>query len=322
MKKRLFCVFLAFLLLTFPLCGCGGEREDARVKIVCTVFPFYDWARNVVGSVDGVEILWLADNGSDLHSFQPSASDIIEIASADLVVYTGGVSDGWIADALKNGKGDGGLALSVADGIVLRPVSAESGHSEEDGHSHEVDEHLWLSLNNALAAVEEIAERLCRLDPDYAETYRSNAEAYAEQLRSLDRSFAESLAGETSLRLLFADRFPFVYLTEDYGIEYRAAFSGCTTDVDADFSTVIGLAEIADQWGLRYIMVTESADTSLAESVIRTTESKDQTVLRLESMQAVRREQAERGMTYLSAMEENFATILQALEIKTGGQGE
>jgi zinc transport system substrate-binding protein len=284
------------------------------VRIVCTVFPFYDWVRNVVGDVTGVEVLWLADNGSDLHSFQPSASDMVQVASADLVIYVGGTSDAWIGDAIDNGTKKGGMPLSSVEGVVLRPVSAESGHSHKDGHHHEEDEHLWLSLRNAATCVEEITRRLCELDGDYAEIYRANAEKYLTELCSLDASFAQMVAevGENP-RLLFADRFPFVYLTEDYGIEYRAAFSGCTTDVDADFSTVIDLARAVDEWGLRYVMTTDGSDRSLAESVIRATVSKDAGILSMESMQAVRAEDAENGLTYLSAMERNLSVLRQAL---------
>ena len=199
--------------------------------------------------------------------------------------------------------------------MVVRPVSAESGHSHEDGHNHEMDEHVWLSLKNAMVAVDRIALRLGELDAVYKEEYRANADAYIERLRRLDVSFAEHIQNATNPRLLFADRFPFVYLTEDYGIGYRAAFSGCTTDTDADFSTVIGLAETADRWGVRYLMVTENSDGALAESVIRATKSKNQTVLRMNSMQAVRAEEAESGTTYLSVMERNLLVLLQALQL-------
>ncbi len=315
MKKRIFCGLLVCLLLLLPLYGCGGERDQARVKIVCTVFPFYDWVKNVVGDVEGVEVLWLADNGSDPHSFQPSASDMVEVSTADLVLYVGGVSDVWVGEALKNGEKGSGMPLLTEEGVTLRPVSAESGHSHEDGHAHEMDEHLWLSLRNAVICVERIALRLSELDAEHADAYRSNAREYMEKLQAQDSSFTKNVAEAEKNRILFADRFPFVYLTEDYHIEYRAAFSGCTTDTDADFSTVIDLAEVVDQWELRYVMVTESSDLSLAESVIRATKDKNHVVLRMNSMQAVRAEEAESGMTYLSVMEQNLLTLLRALEL-------
>ena len=313
--KRILCALLACACLLLPLVGCGEARDGARVKIVCTVFPLYDWVRTVVGDRSDVEILWLTDNGSDPHSFQPSAKDMVEIATADLVVYIGGVSDAWVEEALKNGKAGSGLALSEEEGIVLRAVSSESGHGREDGHSHEVDEHIWLSLRNASVSVSAIARRLGALDGENADTYAERARAYAEELRAMDLSFAWNLSQAEEPRLVFADRFPFVYLTEDYGIEYRAAFSGCTTDTDADFSTVDRLAGVINEWDVPYVMVTEGADRSLAESVIRATKKKNQTLLSMESMQAVRREQAENGMSYLSVMEENLRVLLRALEL-------
>ncbi len=317
--KKFVCVLLVALLVALPLCGCGDGRSEARVRVVCTVFPLYDWVRTIVGDVEGVEVLWLSDKGSDLHSFQPSAADMIDIASAELTVFVGGVSDTWVEDALAQGNRENGMALSREEGVTLRPVSSESGHSHEDGHSHEEDEHLWLSLRNAILCVERITERLCAIDGAYADAYRANAAAYTEKLRSLDTSFSESVGKAEGARVVFADRFPFVYLFEDYGIEYRAAFSGCTTDVDADFSTVIELARTADEWGLSYLMVTESSDGALAESINRASERKNRAVLRMESMQAIRREQAEGGMTYLTVMEENFLTLLQALALDIDG---
>ena len=313
--KRIVCLILACLLLALPLCGCGAKKDGARVRIVCTVFPFYDWVRNIVGEVEGVEILWLADNGSDLHSFQPSASDMIAISSADLTVYAGGLSDAWIEEALKSGRNESGMPLFAVEGVTARPVASESGHDHEDGHSHEEDEHLWLSLQNAAVCVEAICERLCELDGENREVYLANAEAYVKKLRVLDANTEKELAMAESPRVLFADRFPFVYFLEDYEIEYRAAFRGCTTDVDADFSTVIELAKTLDEWSLRYVLVTESSDGALAESVIRASSQKDCAVLRLSSMQAVRRSEAEEGLTYLSAMEKNILILLQALEL-------
>ena len=319
MKRRIACLILACLLVALPLCGCSGEKDEARVQIVCTVFPFYDWVRNIVGDVEGVEILWLSDNGSDLHSFQPSASDMIAIASADLTVYAGGMSDAWIEEALKNAKSESGMPLFSVEGVRARPVAAEWGHDHEDGHDHDADEHLWLSLRNAAVCVEAISLRLCELDGENGEVYRANAEAYAKRLRSLDAGALEAFSVAEAPRALFADRFPFVYLLEDYGIEYRAAFRGCTTDVDADFSTVIELARTLDEWSLRYVLVTESSDGSLADRVIRASSQKDCRVLRLTSMQAVRRSEAEEGLTYLSAMEQNFLILLQALELDLDG---
>lgn len=311
--KKITALCLALLLLCLPLCACGTKKNEARVTVVCTVFPIYDWVRNIVGETDGVRVLWLADNGSDLHSYQPSAEDMIDIATADLTVFVGGASDSWVRDAVKNSSSGEGMALSEIDGVTLRAVSRESGHThdgeEESDHHHETDEHLWLSLKNAAAAVRAICEKLCELDESCAETYRLNADRYLAQINAWDQRYSELNA--SSLYLIFADRFPFVYLTEDYGMEYQAAFSGCTTDTDADFSTVIRLAEAADRHQARCILVTESSDQSLAQSVIRATQSKNQTVAVMNSLQSVTAAQCADGVTYLSVMEENFETLRQ-----------
>jgi zinc transport system substrate-binding protein len=316
MMKKFFCGFLAALLLGLSLVGCAETGEKARVSVVCTVFPLYDWTRRVVGDVEGVEVIWLSDQGTDLHSFQPSAEDVMRIASADLTVFVGGVSDGWVREALRQSSGEA-LALSEWEGVTLRCVSDESGHGHEDGHDHETDEHIWLSLKNAAVSVEAIRQALGEIDGEHAEEYGENAETYLAELRELDGRYAETVAEAAEPRLLFADRFPFVYLTEDYGVDYVAAFSGCTTDVDADFSTVVRLSETADRWETEYVMVTENSDGALAEGVIRASSNPHRRVARMNSLQSVRRADAEGGVTYLSVMEENLTVLRRVWEIES-----
>ncbi len=306
------------LLLLMPLCvSCKERKEDEEIKIVCTVFPLYEWVRNVVGDAPGVEVVWLCDNGADPHSFQPSAKHMAELASSDLTVYVGGVSDAWIEEALNHAVPSAGLPLIDVEGMTVRCVSDQSGHAPGDGHAHETDEHLWLSLRNASISVDAITGRLCALDEAQAEIFRANAEAYKKQLEALNRRYAEAVNSVEHPRLVCADRFPFVYLMEDYGIEYRAAFGGCTTDLDADFSVVVGLAEQIHAWRLRYILVTETANADFAESIKQATVCKDQEIVAMDSLQAVnRRRMEESGVTYLSVMEENLTILTRILEIK------
>ncbi len=313
--KKTVCIIFACLLLLLSLGSCGRDgTEEEGLSIVCTVFPLYDWIKNTVGEDSDAEIFWLTDGGTDLHSFQPSAEDMIRIATADLVVYVGGSSDGWIEEALKNSSAKG-LALSRSEGVTLRAVSSESGHSHEDGHGHETDEHIWLSLRNAEASVRAICRALAESDPEGAERYRANSEEYIGKLRALDASYAAAVAEAEDPRLIVADRFPFVYLTEDYGIEYAAAFSGCTTDVDADLAMVIRLADRIGEWKAERILITERSDGSLAESVIRASGIEGLFVERMNSLQSVDAKSCAEGMTYLSAMEENLAALRRILGV-------
>lgn len=317
MRKRVFSVLLALCLLLGMFSGCAARKDDDTLTVVCTVFPIYEWARNVVGSVEGIEVILLVGSGTDLHSYQPTTKDMIGMISADLLVYIGGDSETWVEESLKSREGEERMLLNLrdADGVTLRVTSAESiveehehSHGHDQGHDHDrgaVDEHLWLSLSNAVACTEAIVDALCALDPANAGIYESQGLAYTQELLDLDAAYAETVALASEPTLLFADRFPFVYLAEEYGIRYVAAHAGCSSETDATPSTVIHLAEHVDEWDLRTVCVTESSDTSLAKSVIRATKKKDQSIVVLDSMQSVTYTDVEDGETYLGIMEKN-----------------
>lgn len=328
MRKKLLAILLLLCLALGMLSGCAARKEDGKLTVVCTVFPIYEWARNVVGSLEGVEVVLLVGSGTDLHSYQPTTADMIGMISADLLIYIGGDSETWVEESLKGREREERSLLNLrgAEGVTLRATSAESivaehehshGHDQghDQGHDHDhgiVDEHLWLSLSNAVACTEAIVDALCELDPSNASAYEDQGLAYTQELWDLDAAYVETVARASEPTLLFADRFPFVYLAEEYGIRYVAAHAGCSSETDATPSTVIHLAEHVDEWGLSAICVTESSDGSLAKSVIRATERKNQRIVVLDSMQAVTYSDVEDGETYLSIMEKNRA-LLQAI---------
>lgn len=324
MLKKVIAILLA-LLMIFAAVGCGRAKKDDRFTVVCTIFPIYDWVKNLVGDIAGVEVILLVNNGTDLHSYQPTTKDLVRMLSADLIVHIGGTSDTWVEDSLKSqDKKDRPalLDLSQAEGVTLRALSAESiiedhdhSHGHENGHDSlsdhdEIDEHLWLSPQNAVACVTAITDALCAVNAENAEQYRIHRDTYTQSLQALDLCYKQAIAKATEPTLLFADRFPFVYLAEEYGIRYVAAHAGCTTEVDATPSTVIHLAEHIDEWGLRYVCVTESSDQTLAKSVIRATKSQSQSIVTLNSMQSVTQKQIEQGASYLGIMKENLERIV------------
>ncbi len=323
--KRIAAAVICLLLLLPCIIACSDRSDTEGLTVVCTVFPFYDWAVNIVGDMDGAEVILLIDNGTDAHSYQPSAEDIVRIRQADLVVYAGGESDAWIEEALSQSREKEGQALRLydAEGVTLRHISQESVLSayeeeacEEHGHAHDheatdIDEHIWLSLGNAAACVRAMTEAFCIKDENNAAGYRNNAEEYLARLQSLRESYAGFAEQANGMTLLFADRFPFVYLAEEYGLGYLAAFRGCTTDTDADPDTIIRLARAADERGLSVIFVTESSDKALAEAVRRATAAKDQQIVSLDSLQSVTAADREAGVTYFSVMEKNLEILRQ-----------
>lgn len=309
-------VCLAVLLGAGFSFGCAQKADG--VEILCTVFPIYDWARSVIGDSDGVTLSLLVENGTDIHSFQPSFSDVVKIKRCDVLILVGGESDKWVAEAA--GEDTTVIRLSELEGITLYDVSSQSGahdHGEHEhgaGHvDHAFDEHLWLSVANARIASSAICEALCSLDGENKEDYKKNLATYSAELSLLDEKFEMVTKGADDT-LIFADRFPFVYLFEDYGLKYYAAFEGCTTDMNANFETVVRLARAADGQSGRWVLVTEGSDRALAESVIRASSRADLEIRTLDSMQSLNGDDIRNGATYIGIMESNLEVLGEILK--------
>lgn len=314
MKK----IIAAIFLLLFLLCGCSAEPSDAgekKPRIVCTVFPAYDWVREVLGGRAGeVELFLLTENGEELHSYQPTAEDLIRIYDCDLFLYVGGESDRWTQELFDGREKKTASLLDLLRENVKKEETVAGMESDADGA--EDDEHIWLSLSNAKIAVSEIAVLLGELDPPNAAEYAANAAAYSERLTALDGEYRAAAENAVHKTVLFGDRFPFRYLTDDYGLEYYAAFSGCSAETEASFETVIFLAEKTDELGLDAILTIEGAQHRIAEAIVQNTKEKDQAILTLNSMQSVTAAEAANGTTYLSIARENLEVLKEALDVK------
>ncbi len=299
------------------LTACGDkDREDGKLKILCTVFPVYDWVKNVVGDSSGAQVSLLVENGTELHSFQPSFGDMAKIKDSDVVIYVGGDSDKWVADSID--EDSVAVELCALDSVALYEVSSDSiAHThthdgeechEAHDHSHGFDEHIWLSVRNAQAVCQEVLSLLCEMDSENAQEYTQNTERYVSELDALDARMS-ALSENISDPLIFADRFPFVYLFSDHSVEYYAAFEGCTTETGADFDTVITLADKLDQFCATHVFVTESPIDGLVDNVISHTKARAATVVALDSMQSLGRSDIERGVSYASVMSANISAL-------------
>lgn len=302
-----------------------AEAARPRVKVVATTFPIYDWTRQVLGDrLAETDLVLLQQSGVDLHSYTPSASDLRTIASCDLFVFVGGESDEWTERALAQpGKSSRRvLSLVKALGSAAKEEKSVEGMEHEHHHhdadhdhdedEHEIDEHVWLSLRNAATLVKAIAEELSALDPANTAAYRANADAYCGRLAALDREYAKAVAGAARKTVLVADRFPFRYLADDYGLEYFAAFAGCSAESEASFKTVAFLAKKVDELKLPVILTMEGARHKIADTVRRTTKSGDQRILTLDSLQSTDGKSAKTAR-YLDAMAKNLEVLKEAL---------
>ena len=321
--KRIITIYITIILTVFLLSGCGKTVETtagtnpAKLKIVAAIFPAYDWTRNILGeNPAGMELSLLLDNGVDLHSFQPSVDDILTISNADLFIYVGGESDQWVSDALKQAKNPNIRILKMLDAIgdaARTEETVEGMQSEDEEEEEALDEHVWLSLRNAAAITDAIAEKLSELDAVNASIYAQNAQQYKQKLSALDESYASVIQNAPHKTLLFGDRFPFRYLVEDYGLSYYAAFSGCSAETEASFETISFLAQKTNELNLPAVLTIDGTEHKIAETIVKNTESKTQVVLTLNSMQSVTAQDVRDGITYLSVMEKNLQVLKQAL---------
>ncbi len=366
--KKIFAWISLMVAAIFCLVGCGGqnpqqgektETPKPKLKVVTTIFPVYDWTRAVIGD-SPVELTMLLDKGVDLHSYQPTAQDIMKLSSADVVIYVGGESDEWIKDALKEAMNKNMVVVNLMEALGDRAKHEEQvegmephhhdhdqdrhdkeheheehanhheGHEEhahkehdheEHEHEHvhhehhedEYDEHIWLSLKNARILVDAIENALARVDASHAETYRKNADVYKSKLTALDGAYQATVSAAPCKTLLFGDRFPFLYLVNDYNLNYYAAFAGCHAESEASFETITFLAGKTDELKLPAVMTIEGRTHKIAETVVQNTAAHNQKILTLDSMQSTTAQDAVSGTSYLSVMEKNLEVLKEAL---------
>ena len=333
--KNVFSALLAALMLVGILTGCTNQAEmptvtatpagsqaqptaEEKIRIVTTIFPEYDWVREILGDkADSAEITMLLDNGVDLHSYQPTADDLIKISDCDLFVYVGGESDGWVEDALKSAANKDRKVINLLEVLgdsVKEEETVEGMQEEEEDHEEkEYDEHVWLSLKNAKTLVGAISAALQELDPGNKDTYAANADAYVQKLSALDAEYQKAVSAGTYKTLLFGDRFPFRYLVDDYGLSYYAAFAGCSAESEASFETVSFLSRKVDEGKLPCVLTIEGAQHKIAETIVQNTAGKNQKVLTMDSMQSTTYQDVANGTTYLSLMAKNLDVLKEAL---------
>ena len=294
-----------------------------KLSIVTTIFPEYDWVNQILGEqAQNAEVTLLLDSGVDLHSYQPTADDIVTISTCDMFIYVGGHSDDWVAEVLAQAKNENMIVINLFDvlGDAVKEEELVDGmeHEEhtdhEEEHDEEQDEHVWLSLKNAESACRAISEKLCVLDPENAQCYTANTESYCQKLKALDEEYKAVVDAANIKTLLFADRFPFRYLVDDYGLEYYAAFSGCSAESEASFETVIFLAGKVDELGLHAVITLKGSDGEIAKTVVSTSSAKNADILTLDSMQTTTAVDTDSGTTYLAIMESNLEVLKLALK--------
>ncbi|MBO5126416.1 MAG: zinc ABC transporter substrate-binding protein [Clostridia bacterium] len=292
---------------SFTACGTNSVASDGKLTVVATNFALYDFARAVCG--DTCDVRMLLSPGSESHDFEATLADIALLAETDVFVYVGGESEEWVPDVLE-AAGAADVTQVCAIDLVETYINAgtESGHehSEDDGHHHEIDEHVWTSIPNAITIMEAIGEAVLKED----EWFEADNDAYISELLDIDaeiRGIVDTAARDT---VIFADRFPFRYFTEEYGLNYCAAFDGCSSAVEPSLSVVNTLIERVNETGSDTVFSIEFSDRKTAEAVAAETGCD---ILEFHSAHNVSRADFESGITYADIMRQNAENLKLAL---------
>ncbi len=332
--KRIIALFLAAVLCVCLLSGCTSktENDDGKIHVLGTVFPPFDFAREIGGDLVFAEMLM--SPGTDSHSYSgDNPSDILKIANCDLFIYVGGESEStWVENVLRTvekayGKAPESLDLSEYCDLLEESDKGIVGdtdhggisfshHGEHEGHNHgdhedcAFDEHIWTSLSNAEKMAEAICNKLSEMDGENSDIYKENLKNYKERLQELDGSFKELFTSSPKNPIVFADRFPFAYFSESYGLECYAAFGGCATENEPSPSTLATLAGIINDNSLKSIFYIETSKSNVPNALCRMGNAK---AYLIHSCHTVTEKQLKDGVTYLTLMENNLDSFRKAL---------
>lgn len=316
---RLMAVILAAGIAAAAVTGCGVKQEepdDGKLKIVTTIFPQYDFVRAIAGGTGAVNVRMLLSPGEEVHSYEPTPLDIKEIQNCDLFIYVGAENDVWVDRILEN-MGDKrpetlrlvDLTETVAEESV-EGMMEEKGHDHEESREEEADEHVWTSPVKAAEITEAIAQKIAELDPANADDYLANAQDYEAKILDLDAQFRQIAENAERKVLVFGDRFPIRYFAEGYGLDYFAAFPGCSSESEPSASTLAFLIDKVREEEIPVVFSIEFSNGNIARAICESTGAVQRTY---NSCHNVTKEQMENGATYVSLMSENLEAVREAL---------
>ena len=313
--KKLLKALIVLLLINLFACNTNKQEnkeeeiKDDKLTIVTTIFPIYDWTKEIIKGNEDIELIYLLDNGLDLHNYQASAQDIIKINNCDLFIYVGGESDEWVEDVLNNSDIK---KLNLIELLVDNTLLEEhkEGMQVDEHEEEEIDEHIYLSIKNAIKAISFINDNICLIDAENKELYNTNTTNYINSLKRLDNQYQNTIDNSINKTLIFADRFPFRYLIEDYNLDYYAAFNGCSAETEASFETIKFLTEKLNELSLNYLLVLENSDQKIAKTIIDNSNRQDCLIEELNSMQSI---DINDNKTYLSIMKDNMEILKKVL---------
>ena len=327
--KKIVVLSVVLLILALGVTGCAPNTaaknadNPGKISIVTTIFPVYDFARAVAG--DQAELTMLVKPAAEVHSYDPSPADIIKIQDADVFIYIGGENDAWVSTILDSMDTSNKKIIRLMDAVKpvaeetvegmeteAEEVTAESTEKESAPAEPEIeyDEHIWTSPKNAILMVDEIAAALAEVDAQNAATYTNNAAEYNAQIQTVDDEIAGIVAASPNKLLVFGDRFPFRYLVDEFGLEYKAAFPGCSTDTEASAGTLAYLMNTIQERNIKYVYYLELSNQNIARAISEQTGAQQ---LQLHSAHNVTKDDFDAGVTYVSIMQQNAENLRKGL---------
>ncbi len=312
--KRFFILLFTLIFSVMCLAGCSGQDNgsgDGKLKVITTVFPPYDFTRQIAG--DNIELDMLLSPETESHGFEPTLQDLADLQGCDVFIYIGGESEKWVEDALSSLDTSSIKVIRLMD--YIRPLEEKIVEGmevvEEDGSDEpELDEHIWTSPRNVIAIVNAICGVLCECDGGNAEAYEANAAAYIEQLSELDAELTELTADCQRHTIVLADRFPFAYLANHYGLDYYAAFPGCASDTEPSLATISFLCDKIEKENIPVIFYIEFSKADVADTICEATGAKK---MLLHSCHNLTQDEFDAGVTYLELMQRNAVSLEEAL---------
>lgn len=305
-------VVAAMMLMCTAACGMKEKNGDGRLTVVCTIFPQYDFVREIAG--DKADVRMLVPFGVESHDFgleSLTVADLSLVGRSDLVIFVGGESDEMWIEKIKSSVKDHAEWMALTDIVTgLTEITSASMEEEEDKGEEEYDEHVWTSPKRAAVIVSAITEKLCSLDSVNASFYRSNCEKYLSQLGELDNELTAISEKAKTKTLVFADRFPFRYLCADYGFSFDAAFPACSSSADPSALQITSLCRTARESNAGVIFHMENSKTVYAEKIAESVGAK---VMLLHSCHTLTEKEFSSGKNYISIMKQNISNISEAV---------
>lgn len=295
--------------MTFVFCSCGEvERSTGKISVVTTIFPYYDFARSV--SKGTCDVYMLLKPGSDVHSFEPTPSDILKIRNADLFIYNGGESDEWVDSILESlGDSDKPVVMKMTD--YVKPLTEmDADHHAED----EEDEHIWTSLDNAKTLVSKISDEVSKLDSKNKSIYHRNGLDYIEKISKVQSEIENTVNSSESKKIVVGDRFPLLYFATEFSLDWECAFPGCSTETEPSLDRLSKLTDTIEKDKIKTILKLEMSENKVADTLADETNTKVRTFYSAES---VSKEDFANNITYVDLMERDNNALKEALSNDT-----